>query len=71
MSSVEIEVRDLRDQNSESCSVPSGADIGDLLEDLDFNFEAVVVKRNGKIVTEEEELNEGDEIIVVPVVSGG
>lgn len=71
MSSIEVEVRDVRDQSLGSFTVSSGTDIGDLLGELDFNLETVVVKRNGKIVTEEEKLESGDEVVIIPVVSGG
>lgn len=58
-------------EGEEEYSFTSGDRILDLLEELDQNPETLVVKRNDKIVPEEEELEDGDEIVIIPVVSGG
>lgn len=71
MSEIEVEVRIVTEEDPEKLRVPSGSEIIDLLRDLDQNPETVVVKRNDKIVPEEEELEDGDELLIVPVVSGG
>lgn len=68
---IEISVKSVGEGELGSHSLPSGAQIIDLLEQLDRNPETVVVKRNEKVVPEEEELEDGDEIEVIPVVSGG
>ncbi len=43
----------------------------DVLKDTGKNPETVVVRKNGKIVPEEEILSDGDEIEVIQIVSGG
>lgn len=58
-------------KSGEEHSLTSGDRILDLLEELDRNPETLVVKRNEKIVPEEEELEDGDEVVIIPVVSGG
>lgn len=58
-------------EGEEEYSFTSGDRILDLLEELDQNPETLVVRRNDKIVPEEEELEDGDEIVIIPVVSGG
>lgn len=45
--------------------------IKNVLEDLDFPLETVVVKRNGQIVIEEEIIADGDIIEVIKVIYGG
>jgi len=42
-----------------------------LLPIVDYSIETAVVLKNGSPVEEEEEVDEGDEIKIVPVVSGG
>ena len=48
-----------------------GALVGDILEELGLEREVYVFRKNGKIVTEAEPLNEGDHVEVIKVVSGG
>lgn len=55
----------------ETYSLKKGSRIIDLLNDLGLNVETVVVERNGKIVPEEEKLSDDDELVIIPVVSGG
>jgi sulfur carrier protein len=45
--------------------------IADLLQKLGHSRETVVVRRNGKIVAEEECLADGDLIEILPIVTGG
>ncbi|HID60292.1 MAG TPA: sulfur carrier protein ThiS [Hadesarchaea archaeon] len=45
--------------------------IADLLKQLGLNRETVVVKLNGKIVTEDERLSDGDSVEILPIVTGG
>lgn len=71
MSEIEVKFRIVQSGCSGACSLHPGAKIMDLLEELDQNPETVAVKREGKIVSEQEELEDGDELIVIPVVSGG
>lgn len=71
MSGIEIEVQTVGDRQLEVGELPLGTRIEDLLEELDKNHETVVVKRNEKIVPEDEALDDGDKITIIPVVSGG
>ncbi|MFH1917148.1 MAG: MoaD/ThiS family protein [Nanoarchaeota archaeon] len=45
--------------------------VRDLLKMLEVNPETVLIVRNGAVVTEEDKLDEGDEIKLLSVVSGG
>ncbi len=49
----------------------AGRTIGEVLRSLGLNTEEYIVARNGRVVTIDEEISEGDEIILYPVVSGG
>lgn len=71
MAGVEVKVHLMEEDRTETRSLSPESSIIDLLEELNRNPESVVVKRNGKIVTEEEKVEEGDEVTIIPVVSGG
>lgn len=71
MSGIIVLVRKIGSQEPKEYELPPSARIIDLLEKTEFNTETVVVKRNGKIVVEEEKLEDGDELELIPVVSGG
>ena len=45
--------------------------VADLLIRLEQNRETVVVKLNGLIIAEEERLHSGDQVEILPVVTGG
>ncbi|BAZ99733.1 MoaD/ThiS family protein [Methanothermobacter sp. EMTCatA1] len=45
--------------------------IKDVLGELEIPIETVVVKKNGEIVIEEEEISDGDIIEVIRVIYGG
>lgn len=45
--------------------------IEDLLKSEDIPIETVVIKQNGETVTEDEILNDNDEIEVIKVIYGG
>ncbi len=45
--------------------------VKELLEKLNINIETVVVLKNNEIITEEEVLEEKDEIKILSVISGG
>ena len=51
--------------------VKSRSTVNDILRELGYNREEVVVRLNGKIVAEEEELSRGDSIEVIRIVTGG
>lgn len=69
--SIEVNVKDIEAGESKTHILTPESSILDLLENIDFNPETVVVKRNGKIVPEDEIMEDGDEIEIIPVVSGG
>ena len=48
-----------------------GGNIKNLLQELEIHLETVVVKKNQKIVIEEESLEDGDTIEVIRVIYGG
>ncbi len=48
-----------------------GKTVLDVLRALNLPSDEYVVTRGGKILTEDEEVKEGDVLVVVPVVSGG
>ena len=43
----------------------------ELLKELKLNPQAVLIAKNGEIVTEDTELSDGDSIKILSVVSGG
>ncbi len=49
----------------------SGRTLGDLLSSQGINPEEYVFSRNGELILADEPLHDGDEIKLVPVVSGG
>ena len=51
--------------------VKAGMALYHSLEKVGIPFESVLAIRNGEMLTEEEILNDGDEIRLVAVVSGG
>jgi sulfur carrier protein len=48
-----------------------GVRIEDILRDLGINPVEVIVAKNGKIVSEEEQANYADELKIVRIVHGG
>ncbi len=71
MAEIDVSAKLVDEGSCRNMKISDQAKISNLLEKLDKNLESVVVKRNGMVVTEEEELSNGDEIEVVPIVSGG
>lgn len=69
--SIEVNVEEVGEGEEYVHDVSEGVRVIDLLGELGRNSEEVVVKRNEKIVSEKEELEDGDEIVIVPIVSGG
>jgi thiamine biosynthesis protein ThiS len=68
---IEISVREMVKGQSHKIQLAPTSNILDLLEELGRSPEVVIVRKNGKIVPEKEQLADGDEIEVIPVVSGG
>ncbi|MET1129044.1 MAG: MoaD/ThiS family protein [Thermoproteota archaeon] len=48
-----------------------GMRVADILKELGLLSTEYVAVKNGRVVSEEEELSENDEVTLVPVVSGG
>ncbi|HID42093.1 MAG TPA: thiamine biosynthesis protein ThiS [Pyrodictium sp.] len=48
-----------------------GMTVRDVLWELGLLSSEYVVARNGRVVTEDEPVEDGDEIVLYPVVSGG
>lgn len=71
MSGITVSVRRIGSQKSQEYKLSKNSRIINLLQETEFNTETVVVRRNGKIVPEEEQLRDGDELELIPVVSGG
>jgi len=55
----------------EDKEIEEGATILDLLKRYGILRETVVVFVNGRIVPEENSLEEGDEVVIHPIASGG
>lgn len=70
MVNIRVAVREIGKRRREVW-LGSRATIVDLLEQLGYSRETVVVKRNGKIVAEEERTSDGDSIEIIPIVTGG
>ncbi len=49
----------------------AGKSVKELLAQLSINPETVLVLRNNEVLTEEETLNEGEELFLLSVISGG
>lgn len=71
MDKLEVEVKDRRESTSVSYELLEESTILDLLEEIDVNLETVVVRLNGMIVPEEDVLEDGDDLEIISVVSGG
>ncbi|WP_297499058.1 MoaD/ThiS family protein [Thermococcus sp.] len=48
-----------------------GMAVADVLREVGFNTESAIAKLNGKVALEDERVEDGDYIEVIPVVSGG
>jgi thiamine biosynthesis protein ThiS len=51
--------------------LPEDSTAQDLLERMGIEREAVIVKVNDKICPESEKLSGGDEVLIIPIVTGG
>ena len=43
----------------------------EILKELEINPETVIISRNNKLITQQTELNNEDEIQILPIISGG
>jgi len=71
MTHIKVTVKQVGKKHKRELRLAPRATIADLLKELGHNRETVVVKRNGKIVVEEERLADGDLIEILTVVTGG
>ncbi len=58
-------------EETESKNLKEGLTIKDVLLEMDIPVETVVVKKEGKIVIEEEIINEGEVVEIIKVIYGG
>jgi len=71
MTHIKVTVKQVGNKHKREFRLGPHATIADLLKELDHNRETIVVRRNGKIVVEEERLADGDLIEILPIVTGG
>jgi len=62
---------EIKGRKKEVLELPEGALVTDVLKKLEINRETVVVFINGRAVPEEERINEGSELTILPIVTGG
>jgi len=66
-----IKVRLLRENKEKFIEYSRGLKIEDILKTFGYSSETAVVKRNGKISIEDEHIEDNDELLIIPVISGG
>ena len=71
MTQIKVTVKQVGKKHKRELRLGPHATIADLLKELGHNRETIVVRRNGKIVVEEERLADGDLIEILPIVTGG
>jgi len=49
----------------------NGMKVADLLREVGFNTESAIARINGRVVLEDEKIEDGIEVEVIPVISGG
>ncbi len=71
MKDIEVRVKIAGQKSARKTVVAPRATVADLLNRLGQNRETVVVRLNGRIIAEEERLRSGDQVEILPVVTGG
>jgi len=71
MTHIKVTVKQVGKKHKREIRLDPHTTIADLLQKLGHSRETVVVRRNGKIVVEEERLSDGDLIEILPIVTGG
>ncbi|MFB6076466.1 MAG: MoaD/ThiS family protein [Candidatus Aenigmatarchaeota archaeon] len=66
---MEVKIK-FREEESE-IEIEEGSIIEDVLERVGINKETVIVKRNGKIIPPEEDVNDKDYLECIRIISGG
>ncbi len=62
---------DLSDETVNDFEVSEGLKVGEFLDQQGIERQEVLVSRDGKIISETAELEDGDEINVFDVIAGG
>ena len=62
---------DLSDETVKDFEVSEGLKVGEFLDQQGIERQEVLVSRDGKIISETAELEDGDEINVFDVIAGG
>ncbi|MFQ6130282.1 MAG: MoaD/ThiS family protein [Candidatus Hadarchaeaceae archaeon] len=71
MTQIKVTVKHVGKKHKRELRLGPRATIADMLKELGQTRETIVVRRNGKIVVEEERLADGDFIEILPIVTGG
>ncbi len=66
-----ITVKLLREGTEEQIPCEENLTVEDVLEKCKYTTETAVVQRDGKILTEDEVVDDNDTVQIIPVVSGG
>lgn len=69
--SVEIVRDDLEAEDRKNIDLEKGTDVKQLLENQGIERQEVLVSKNGTIVTDNHEIEEGDCIKIMDVIAGG
>lgn len=71
MAHIKVTVRQAGKKRKREIRLDPHTTIADLLQKLGYSRETIVVRRNKKIVAEEERLSDGDLIEILTIVTGG
>ena len=71
MTQIKVTVKQVGKKHKRELRLSPRATIADLLKELGHSRETIAVRRNGKIVVEEERLADGDLIEILTIVTGG
>ncbi len=66
-----VKVRLIRENRVVDIDLPNGSRVSDLLKKLNLRSVSHIVIKNGEPIPESYQLADGDEVEVLPVVSGG
>jgi sulfur carrier protein len=66
-----VRVRIVGSQEARVVEYRPGMRVADVLRELGLLSNEYVVARNGRVVAEDEPVEDGDELVLYPVVSGG
>lgn len=71
MTKISVHVFIDRENKTTNIELSNNALVIDLLNKLKINPVTVIVSRNNELILEDEKLNEGNEIKILSVISGG